>query len=485
MDGHIPRQSEDKDSFKKNPGGDLGNGKAVGDTGFNKRGGGEFVEIVEEEYLNAPGNPSYGIPNASYPGRPPFPPPHPGQMPPLSARPFPPPPFIPPYGRPIPPPVVSPPFMPPPPSFMPPPAPAGRIEYEYVEEYSQDIPGNDYYEEPLASPADESAPTPLSLSSNFTAPSTRSIRSMRSKAIDRIQAAGEITAKKNKESYFKRYMRACIKIAFTLTVLAILATICLFAIFSFRERLNNKSEVEENNASISSFSGSDYVWRMENTAGAAPVKAFYDKLGSASAITEDKDFLIRGTIEMNSKTRDFYAIRKLDDKTFLKIGDDSDTSTYIIGSLHGGVFRLLSGGLMGEKANLKEKEALILKAIVSFDNLLFTRVFSSRTSKNVFVNDSHVEYGGKVSFNGEECDSLSLMDGDCRIQYFFNLKTRLLEGCEYNWKNMNVRTVFSNYRKFEPEYSYPTLNTVYMNGSVVAKIKIDLITRRPEIFFPR
>ena len=394
------------------------------------------------------------------------------------------PPFPPPFGRPqFPPPFGRPPF-PPPPWGIPREPP---VEYEYEEETyvsDSDEASNDYMEESSYSPTSESAPPPLEFKRN---PKSfgKSINAMRSVEAERIREIGAKAAEANKESVVGHYLMTAFKIFGTFVVIFLLVVMCVMMILWYNGQIVKKAEEARKVEAETSTILGDYIWKMGSGAGALCVRAFYEAKGDLSVITEAKDILARGTIEIEGKKTDFYSIKKLDGRTFVKIGEGSKAKTYLIGGFQDGVIKLVDGGMMGKKIQLPKNEALVIRAIGWVDDLLFLRAFANKDEEFTKFSSSYAEYQGRSDFNGFQCESVNLYEDDCKIQFFFESSNHLLKGAVYATPNQNIKIMYDRYVEFEKGFRAPSTRIVYVEGKPYATINIDFIARNSGIFFPR
>ena len=389
----------------------------------------EIDDDVEVEFVDAP---------------PPFPPPPP-----------------PPFG-----------FPPPPRGMFPPPPPPISI----VETYDEDGDGDADSETDIESVVPEFRLREIPSEAKKRIGSASKLSEMISEQAEAMKTRGEEQAERVKRGESSVRIVSFLKILLNVAAFCLLAAGCFFVIDYYRREVSKGTQ-----GMAMSEANSIYGWRLEDSRANNVVREYFESLGNISLSADFKDALIKGTLEMNGVGEDFYCIKRANGRIYLRLGSEDKPRAYFIGLMSEGAFRLPDLRSGGRRIPIPEREALVLRALVSTDEMLFKRAFGDiEQSGNV----GEIAYDGFANVDGADVESVSLKDGAMTMSYSFGTKDRLMRAIAIRDSGAEVVAKLADYETADDGLKHPMSRTVLLNGKEVAKVSISIMIRNKGFLFP-
>lgn len=333
-----------------------------------------------------------------------------------------------------------------------------------------------YYDaEEYLDPINEDAP------SQFPPKGRKSIADMRSKRAEEMLEIGKRKAISNKKTSFLNALGLFARIVFSVVFLGILIGGCFLLIRYYYEKISERGRITEEMLEKSEEQASSGYWQWavpDNEAGIF-LKKFYESLGDINTISNLNDMLLKGEIERNGVKEEFYCLQK-NGRSFVKIGLGAKERAYLVGLPGEGVYLLNEGRTTGEKHKLEENEALLIRALVIFDEPLFMRVFSDNNETKRPL----ITYNGKLMFEGAESPVLSVREQDLQTKYYLDSKTGLIRACILSSPKLEISVSYSKYTSVD-NVQTPEIRTISINGKTVASVTMDFMVRNRGMMFPR
>jgi len=388
----------------------------------------------------------------------------------------------------IPPPVplVPPPFgaFPPPP--VPPPAPpfgafppppfVNEIEISEIETDAVEMVGDiDGDEERELEPA-PAAPQPRKASS---------YAKMATKLADAYanKGAGQAELIKKDDAYSR--LAGMLKIMFGILCVAVMCAVCYLFIFW------NYNKISEHAAADKFTAETTTGWRMSPSLTNEIIRRFYESLGSLHKISEYRDMLVKGGVEFfggkkkeEKGAEDFYCIRHANGSLYVKIGSDTKSErAYFVENNVETVVMLPDMRVAGRRTALAQREALVLRALVGFDEQLFSRAFG--TDLRVIAEKGEpFRFSGKSEFYGETAETVSSRDNGIDYKYYFSEKSGLLLGVSMKQGGDYILVKFSDYAADNDGILLPMTREIWLNDKPLAKVDVKIATRNKGFIFP-
>lgn len=389
----------------------------------------EIDDDVEVEFVDAP---------------PPFPPPPP-----------------PPFG-----------FPPPPRGMFPPPPPPISI----VETYDEDGDGDADSETDIESAVPEFRLREIPSEPKKRIGSASKLSEMMSEQAEALKLRGEEQAERVKRGESSVRIVSLLKILLNVAAFCLLAAGCFFIIDYYRREVSKGTQ-----GTAMSEANSIYGWRLGDSRANNVVREYFESLGDISLSADFKDALVKGTLEMNGVSEDFYCIKRSNGRIYLRLGSEEKPRAYFIGLMSEGSFRLPDLRSSGRRIPIPEREALVLRALVSTDEMLFKRAFGDIEQTG---NIDEIAYDGFGSLDGADVESVSIKDGAMTMSYSFGTKDRLMRAITIRDSGAEVVAKLSDYRSTDDNLKHPMSRTVLLNGKEVAKVSISLLIRNKGFLFP-
>lgn len=389
----------------------------------------EIDDDVEVEFVDAP---------------PPFPPPPP-----------------PPFG-----------FPPPPRGMFPPPPPPISI----VETYDEDGGGDADSETDIESAVPEFRLREIPSEPKKRIGSASKLSEMMSEQAEAMKTRGEEQAERVKRGESSVRIVSFLKILLNVAAFCLLAAGCFFIIDYYRREVSKGTQ-----GTAMSEANSIYGWRLGDSRANNVVREYFESLGDISLSADFKDALVKGTLEMNGVSEDFYCIKRSNGRIYLRLGSEEKPRAYFIGLMSEGSFRLPDLRSSGRRIPIPEREALVLRALVSTDEMLFKRAFGDIEQTG---NIDEIAYDGFGSLDGADVESVSIKDGAMTMSYSFGTKDRLMRAITIRDSGAEVVAKLSDYRSTDDNLKHPMSRTVLLSGKEVAKVSISLLIRNKGFLFP-
>lgn len=266
------------------------------------------------------------------------------------------------------------------------------------------------------------------------------------------------------------------KILLNVAAFCLLAAGCFFIIDYYRREVSKGTQ-----GTAMSEANSIYGWRLGDSRANNVVREYFESLGDISLSADFKDALVKGTLEMNGVSEDFYCIKRSNGRIYLRLGREEKPRAYFIGLMSEGSFRLLDLRSSGRRIPIPEREALVLRALVSTDEMLFKRAFGDIEQTG---NIDEIAYDGFGRLDGADVESVSIKDGAMTMSYSFGTKDRLMRAITIRDSGAEVVAKLSDYRSTDDNLKHPMSRTVLLNGKEVAKVSISLLIRNKGFLFP-
>lgn len=375
-----------------------------------------------------------------------------------ASSPFPPPPFG---------------FPPPPRGMFPPPPPQISI----VETYDDADGGSDSVgETDIEFEQPDPEPQNVQQVPKKRIGSASKLSEMMSEQAEALKLRGEEQAERVKRGESSVRIVSFLKILLNVAAFCLLAAGCFFIIDYYRREVSKGTQ-----GTAMSEANSIYGWRLGDSRANNVVREYFESLGDISLSADFKDALVKGTLEMNGVSEDFYCIKRSNGRIYLRLGSEEKPRAYFIGLMSEGSFRLPDLRSSGRRIPIPEREALVLRALVSTDEMLFKRAFGDIEQTG---NIDEIAYDGFGSLDGADVESVSIKDGAMTMSYSFGTKDRLMRAITIRDSGAEVVAKLSDYRSTDDNLKHPMSRTVLFNGKEVAKVSISLLIRNKGFLFP-
>ena len=305
------------------------------------------------------------------------------------------------------------------------------------------------------------------------------ISSMQSKESEQLLKLGERQEIEIKNGRFSLFLMTLLKWSVSLLIVIAMIAGCAYIVHRFFERdTSQENIVQTREAPVGNFS-----WRISEGRVRTCIEAFYMSIGVPKNYISANDILLKGNIKLNTTSDSIYCIKKrVDNKTFVKIGAGNTSKTYLVGTTNEGVFRLVQGGMSGEHRELDGESAWIIRSLIDFDDLIFVRAFSRDYHGNP---DNSITYCGEYEIDGKYYQSLSLTElNGVNIKYFFDNKTNRLFKATYTYGKNIIDVLYSDYKNIDDEEFRPFKYKILLNSKLYAEINFDFIVKRDGLIFP-
>lgn len=374
-----------------------------------------------------------------------------------------------------PPPFPPPPFgFPPPPRGMFPPPPP---QISIVETYDDADGGSDSVgETDIEFEQTEPEPRNVQQVPKKRIGSASKLSEMMSEQAEAMKTRGEEQAERVKRGESSVRIVSFLKILLNVAAFCLLAAGCFFIIDYYRREVSKGTQ-----GTAMSEANSIYGWRLGDSRANNVVREYFESLGDISLSADFKDALVKGTLEMNGVSEDFYCIKRSNGRIYLRLGSEEKPRAYFIGLMSEGSFRLPDLRSSGRRIPIPEREALVLRALVSTDEMLFKRAFGDIEQTG---NIDEIAYDGFGSLDGADVESVSIKDGAMTMSYSFGTKDRLMRAITIRDSGAEVVAKLSDYRSTDDNLKHPMSRTVLLNGKEVAKVSISLLIRNKGFLFP-
>lgn len=374
-----------------------------------------------------------------------------------------------------PPPFPPPPFgFPPPPRGMFPPPPP---QISIVETYDDADGGSDSVgETDIEFEQTEPEPQNVQQVPKKRIGSASKLSEMMSEQAEALKSRGEEQAERVKRGESSVRIVSLLKILLNVAAFCLLAAGCFFIIDYYRREVSKGTQ-----GTAMSEANSIYGWRLGDSRANNVVREYFESLGDISLSADFKDALVKGTLEMNGVSEDFYCIKRSNGRIYLRLGSEEKPRAYYIGLMSEGSFRLPDLRSSGRRIPIPEREALVLRALVSTDEMLFKRAFGDIEQTG---NIDEIAYDGFGSLDGADVESVSIKDGAMTMSYSFGTKDRLMRAITIRDSGAEVVAKLSDYRSTDDNLKHPMSRTVLLNGKEVAKVSISLLIRNKGFLFP-
>lgn len=374
-----------------------------------------------------------------------------------------------------PPPFPPPPFgFPPPPRGMFPPPPP---QISIVETYDDADGGSDSVgETDIEFEQPDPEPQNVQQVPKKRIGSASKLSEMMSEQAEALKLRGEEQAERVKRGESSVRIVSLLKILLNVAAFCLLAAGCFFIIDYYRREVSKGTQ-----GTAMSEANSIYGWRLGDSRANNVVREYFESLGDISLSADFKDALVKGTLEMNGVSEDFYCIKRSNGRIYLRLGSEEKPRAYFIGLMSEGSFRLPDLRSSGRRIPIPEREALVLRALVSTDEMLFKRAFGDIEQTG---NIDEIAYDGFGSLDGADVESVSIKDGAMTMSYSFGTKDRLMRAIAIRDSGAEVVAKLSDYRSTDDNLKHPMSRTVLLNGKEVAKVSISLLIRNKGFLFP-
>ncbi len=339
-------------------------------------------------------------------------------------------------------------------------------EIEYEEFVSEDIPENQdsVQQEPLVS-------------------KVSSVAVMKSSASKKMLQLGQHQEAIVKSGRSSMFLISILKWVVSIIIVAVMVGACMLIVKSY---FNTSDKADSKKIVAREAQKGDFAWRIERGRARTCLEDFYKALGFSENYIFANDLLMKGSISTKSGSDEIYCIKKRSSNSiFIKIGSASTAKAYSIGDTLFGVSvnHLLDGGMSGNKQELSSSAARIIRAITSFDDLIFARAFS-RDFNNVGV-AKDISYEGETQISGNPYQTLTVRESDgTQVNFYFDNKTSLLGKVSYKNNDQLIEIFYSDYKPIDDEQSRPFKRKIFVNGKLYADIIFDFIVARDGLIFP-
>lgn len=306
--------------------------------------------------------------------------------------------------------------------------------------------------------------------------SASKLSEMMSEQAEALKLRGEEQAERVKRGESSVRIVSLLKILLNVAAFCLLAAGCFFIIDYYRREVSKGTQ-----GTAMSEANSIYGWRLGDSRANNVVREYFESLGDISLSADFKDALVKGTLEMNGVSEDFYCIKRSNGRIYLRLGSEEKPRAYFIGLMSEGSFRLPDLRSSGRRIPIPEREALVLRALVSTDEMLFKRAFGDIEQTG---NIDEIAYDGFGSLDGADVESVSIKDGAMTMSYSFGTKDRLMRAIAIRDSGAEVVAKLSDYRSTDDNLKHPMSRTVLLNGKEVAKVSISLLIRNKGFLFP-
>lgn len=381
---------------------------------------------------------------------------------------------------PVPPPVPPPPYFVPPSHFYPhfiAELPDEFVEEEVVEEYNN---VSEEAESDVESQVDFDVDEVLDDEFEQIEITASPLASMQSEKSNELLKEGLYQETLIKNGKFTLGIIIFFKWVVSIIVVVAMIAGCAYIVKSFFDNKTSKQGeiVQGRDARVGSFS-----WNMPAGRVRSCLEAFYLSIGVPKNYISADDELLRGEIKSNNISDSIYCIKKrIERKTFIKIGAGNTSKTYLVSNVIDGVYRLIDGGMSGNRRELEDEKAWVIRSLIDFDDSIFMRAFS-RDFKEEDL--KKISYEGEVEIDGKFYQTISLVeDDDTIIEYFFSNKTSRLYKTKYTQGKAVIEVFFDDYKSIDDEQFRPYSVKVLVNSKPYAEIKFDFIVKRDGLIFP-
>ncbi len=238
------------------------------------------------------------------------------------------------------------------------------------------------------------------------------------------------------------------------------------------------SKVSQESAIANDSSSSVSAWKLPPSVPNDIIQYFYNSLGEMSSISEYRDMLVKGTLELNGKTEDFYCIRRANGNCYVKIGSIENERAYYISSDSDGVFRLIDMRANGRREAVSTNESLTLKALANFDENMFKLAFGSDV-RVIGSTSTNFSYVGKSNINGVPVDVLKYSHFGTEYKYCFSTKDTSLLSTTMTQGQSSVTVEYSDYQNTNTEMKFPFARKILLNGKPLGSVlvKVALVNK--------
>lgn len=305
-----------------------------------------------------------------------------------------------------------------------------------------------------------------------------SINVMKTAQADVIKELGKLQSEKIKSGEFVSSMGKFLKYFFNFLLFSLLGLGCYMIVEYYRGQMGgnmaSNGDSQKNSATVQG-------WRLPDSKANIVVRRFYEATGGLSQFSEYSDMLVKGNLDLNGESESFYCIKRSNGRSYIRIGTENKPRAYFVGLPAEEVVRLVELRTAGRKAPLPEKESLVLRGIVGFDEVLFKRAFGEiEQSRNI----GEFIYEGFQPIDGKDMEAVSVNDEKISLKYFFDNSTRELKMLSMSDGTNVVMVKYYDYQQTDNGVKYPNRKDIFLNGKLVAKVNTMLILTNKGFLFP-
>ena len=274
-------------------------------------------------------------------------------------------------------------------------------------------------------------------------------------------------------------VRTFLKILLGLGAFAGLCGLCYLFIHWNHTQISKKGEMD-----LAEYQRQNIGWRLPESISNDIIKRFFESLGSISTVSELSDMLIKGKINMNGKVEEFYCIRRANGTAYIKLGtlEEGGERAYFVAG-RDGVSKLIDMRVSARKTQLQGKDALVLQALVFFDEQMFNWAFLT-DMRAINENVESFKFVGRRNVDSQEADVLSTNRDSNNYEYAFSSKTGELLTTTIRSANDEVVVKYSDYKADDGGVKIPFMREIYLNGKFVATVDSRIVIRNKGFIFP-
>lgn len=257
----------------------------------------------------------------------------------------------------------------------------------------------------------------------------------------------------------------------------------IFFAFKSNEFISSMGETNTNVANAKPMN--KIILRLPEGKSANIVKNFYDKISNSLTIPLMRDIIITGTIDFHDgePQKSFYAIKRYDSGTFIKVGSDEDEKTYLISQKDNAVYLLEEGRTEGKKILLSPEKSGLLRALTEWDDDIYPAAFAMEMTGKRY--NPTFNYIGEKNFRGRAAKEVQAEFADAEnTSYYFDTKSELLVGISFPAGASEIKIEMGKYTTVDEIYKFPITRTIYYGDKKIADLNITFISVNRGLFFP-
>ncbi len=273
--------------------------------------------------------------------------------------------------------------------------------------------------------------------------------------------------------------RIFFKVFFGFVCLSLMVAMCYAIIYWNHYQISKENSYKDDASKITGV-----AWRLPNSISSDIIRRFFESLGNLSDVSEYRDMMVKGTTNLNNEEIPFYCIRRANGVSFIKLGSSAETErAYYAPSDSHDVFKLLDLRINGARESLPQKEALVLRALVLFDDHIFKHAFGDDV-RSMSSNAESFKVIEKSRIGGEPVDVIVSYVNGVEYKYYFSVKDSILLSAQVNAGDISVKIDYSDYKETDINVKFPYMRKVYINGKPIATVTVKIAIRNKGFILP-